>query len=304
MPNDTHDEQRPFRRAVAIAVWARWVAGFLGLAGLGSGGTAVFITRQEAGPVALIAAGVVFIFVALGGVMPTRLKVGDNEAEWVNEVGQAAAAVAVSAVTENKERLNENLTRLSELMPRDHVLAPSYAGGLVYMSYIYRLAKQAIDGRTDIEAYQYNVQNEIFLILKAINGTIALVEPVTEMQRVLTRDELSRKVVRVTNHLNSAKADYGIDRALLIAEEVPPRSFHAAIVENSPSVKISFAAIKLDDGSSQRRLWNLIRAIDRMLGLSAEPQSLLRPHTVTGTSTVYSSNKYALLFDTPDMNRH
>lgn len=80
------------RQAVKIQPWARWVAGFFGAAGVGSGGAAVFLTHVEAGPVALIASGVLFLFLALGGVMPTRLKIGDNEAEW-QEVAESVANI-------------------------------------------------------------------------------------------------------------------------------------------------------------------------------------------------------------------
>jgi hypothetical protein len=74
------------RQAIKISRWARAAAGLLGLAGVGAGGTAVFVTDVEAGPVALIAAGVLFLLIGLSGVLPTRLKVGDNEAEWNQEV--------------------------------------------------------------------------------------------------------------------------------------------------------------------------------------------------------------------------
>lgn len=80
------------RQAVKVQPWARWVAGFLGAAGVGSGGTAVFLTHVEAGPVALIGGGVLFLFLALGGVMPTRLKIGDNEAEW-QELAESVANI-------------------------------------------------------------------------------------------------------------------------------------------------------------------------------------------------------------------
>jgi tetratricopeptide (TPR) repeat protein len=80
------------RQAVRIQPWARWIAGFLGAAGVGSGGAAVFLTHVEAGPVALIAGGVLFLFLALGGVMPTRLKIGDNEAEW-QELAESVANI-------------------------------------------------------------------------------------------------------------------------------------------------------------------------------------------------------------------
>jgi type II secretory pathway component PulM len=80
------------RHAVKVEPWARWVAGFLGVAGVGSGGAAVFLTHVEAGPVALIAGGVLFLFVALSGVLPTRVKIGDNEAEW-QELAESVANI-------------------------------------------------------------------------------------------------------------------------------------------------------------------------------------------------------------------
>jgi hypothetical protein len=54
----------------------------LGIASLGAGGVAVFITHVEAGPVALLFVGLIFMIVALSGRLPTRLKLGENEAEW------------------------------------------------------------------------------------------------------------------------------------------------------------------------------------------------------------------------------
>lgn len=76
-----------------IAVWARWLAGLLGVAGLGAGGTAVFLTHVEAGPVALIGAGVLFLFLALGGVMPTRVRVGEAEAEFQRQIQESVERI-------------------------------------------------------------------------------------------------------------------------------------------------------------------------------------------------------------------
>ena len=80
------------RLPVKVQTWARWLAGLLGAAGLGAGGAAVFLTQAEAGPVALIAAGALFLLLALGGVMPTRVKIGESEAEW-QEIAQSVADI-------------------------------------------------------------------------------------------------------------------------------------------------------------------------------------------------------------------
>jgi hypothetical protein len=85
MADEDWDKPQVLRAAVQLTRPMRWAALALGLAGLGAGGAAVFITHLEAGPVALLAAGLVLALIGLGGVMPTRLKIGDNEAEWMQE---------------------------------------------------------------------------------------------------------------------------------------------------------------------------------------------------------------------------
>ena len=89
---EQHDRGETRRQAVKLRPWARWVAGFVGAAGCGSGGASVFLTHAEAGPVALIVGGSLFLLLTLGGVLPTRLKIGDNEAEW-QEVAESVASI-------------------------------------------------------------------------------------------------------------------------------------------------------------------------------------------------------------------
>jgi tetratricopeptide (TPR) repeat protein len=69
----------------------------LGLAGVGSGGAAVFLTHVEAGPVALIAGGVVFLLISFSGVMPTYMKVGATEARWQREVRESVLRIEEKA---------------------------------------------------------------------------------------------------------------------------------------------------------------------------------------------------------------
>jgi hypothetical protein len=85
------------REAIVLAGWARWLAGLLGLAGVGAGGAAVFLTQVEAGPAALIGAGVLFLFLAFGGVMPTRVRVGDAEAEFQRQVQESVQRIEQKA---------------------------------------------------------------------------------------------------------------------------------------------------------------------------------------------------------------
>src|SRR6266566_2872095 len=92
----------------------------LGIAALGAGGAAVFITHLEAGPVALLVVGLILLLVGMSGRMPTRLKVGENEAAW--EIEREAVQVFVERVAEdvsveNKPELLDALGDLAEGAP-------------------------------------------------------------------------------------------------------------------------------------------------------------------------------------------
>jgi uncharacterized membrane protein HdeD (DUF308 family) len=60
---------------------SRVTAYALGIASLGAGGVAVFVTYVEAGPIAPLFVGLIFMIIGLSGRLPTRLRIGDNEAE-------------------------------------------------------------------------------------------------------------------------------------------------------------------------------------------------------------------------------
>ena len=81
------------RGPVKIDPWARWISGIIGAGGLGAGGVATFTRSVEAGPVGLIAVGTLFLFVALSGALPTRIKIGDNEAEWARDVEESVERI-------------------------------------------------------------------------------------------------------------------------------------------------------------------------------------------------------------------
>jgi hypothetical protein len=113
-------EARPLRGAIELRRPMRWAALALGLAGLGSGGASVFITHLEAGPVALLAVGLILALVGLSGVLPTRLKVGDNEAEWMQERAAVAGILkdqAASAPAEDREKVEDLVDRVAAVAP-------------------------------------------------------------------------------------------------------------------------------------------------------------------------------------------
>lgn len=88
-----------------LSMPSRITAFALGIAGLGAGGLAVFVTHLEAGPVALLAVGLIFMIVGLAGTLPTRLKMGDNEAAW--EVEREAVETFVERVAEDVPVANQ-----------------------------------------------------------------------------------------------------------------------------------------------------------------------------------------------------
>lgn len=105
------------RQAIKIDPLPRWVIGFAGVLGLGSGGAAVFTRDVEAGPVALLAIGALFFLIGIAGVLPTRLKFGDNEAEWLEAVGDAFGSVIEAVPAENLPQVEMAIDELSEKAP-------------------------------------------------------------------------------------------------------------------------------------------------------------------------------------------
>ena len=95
---ETEAPRRAVHATNKLGAASRTTAFALGIAGLGAGAVAVFITHLEAGPVALLAVGLIFMIVGLAGTLPTRLKVGDNEAAW--EIERQAVETFVERVAE------------------------------------------------------------------------------------------------------------------------------------------------------------------------------------------------------------
>jgi hypothetical protein len=141
------DELEPMSRPVAvkISVWNRAALDVLGLAGLGAGGAAVFITHLEAGPVALLVVGLILLLVGMSGRMPTRLKVGENEAAW--EVEREAVQVFVERVADDVtvESEPELLNALGELAEGAPQAAAAGVTAVAYEHQIREEIRRALD---------------------------------------------------------------------------------------------------------------------------------------------------------------
>ncbi len=86
---DSGGPSKPFanRPAKSTVIGTEWrvVSALLGFIGVAAGGWAVFKTSVEAGPVALLLLGAVFLLIAISARLPNVLKFGDNEIGWSEE---------------------------------------------------------------------------------------------------------------------------------------------------------------------------------------------------------------------------
>jgi hypothetical protein len=103
---------------MSAAGWERWLSGIFGAASFGAGAVATFTRGNEAGPVALIAAGLLLTLIAVGGRLPTRIKVGDTEAEFIGRVGDFTEKVVEVVPAENRGRVVEAVDDLSDVAPQ------------------------------------------------------------------------------------------------------------------------------------------------------------------------------------------
>lgn len=139
---------KPPRTAIALNDEAKILMCCLGLGGLIFGTLAIFRTEVEAGPVALLILGALFVIVALAGELPTRLKVGDNEAEWAaqREVGELLAQTIGS--TPNSER-DAQIAELEQIAERAPIAAAPALRAIAFeQSVVHLLEKLQADGRS------------------------------------------------------------------------------------------------------------------------------------------------------------
>lgn len=133
------------RSAGKLGMPSRIIAFVLGVAVLGAGALAVFVTHLEAGPVALLAVGLIFMIVGLAGTLPTRLKVGDNEAAW--EIEREAVQVFIERVAEDApaERQPELLDALGELAEGAPQVAAAGISAVAYERQLREEIDRALD---------------------------------------------------------------------------------------------------------------------------------------------------------------
>jgi len=140
-PVTARPADNPARLAIPLTPRQRRFSGFAGGAALLAGGAAVFLTENELGSVALLTVGILFAFFALAGLLPTRLKLGDNEIEWQERVGEALREAVDEAPPESRAALIRTITELSASAPG---LASQSLSGIAREALIMELLRAAI----------------------------------------------------------------------------------------------------------------------------------------------------------------
>lgn len=124
MADDSTDKPRLVRAAIGLGRPSRCTALVVGLAAMGAGGVAAFRAHLEAPPVALLTAGLILVLVGLAGVMPTRLKVGDNEPEFLQ---QRLATALKEGVESAPLTTRTSMAGIEELLDRIAKVSPEVA---------------------------------------------------------------------------------------------------------------------------------------------------------------------------------
>lgn len=201
------------------------------MAGLGSGGAAVFLTHVEAGPVALIAAGFLLLVIGASGQLPNRLKIGDNEAEWgslarfVRETAETTAEVTATHAV--RSELDLAMQRLQQIAPEYTATIPRTA----FHFHAIHAIREAADKLGNVQYEAPTMAGSGYPALTGTNGKRAHFAVVGDPNSVKT-DKYIRETVAALPSL----AETGVDRLLFLAREEFPRSLRATVL-NSPLIE-------------------------------------------------------------------
>jgi hypothetical protein len=255
--------------APKIDIWYRIGSIVIGLVGLGSGGAAVFLTRVEAGPVALIVAGSLFLLIGASGRLPNRLKIGDNEAEWyevfrrVQETAEATAeATATKAV---RSELDLAMQRLQQI-------APEYAASIPSMAFLFHAVDAVKEAAAKLESVQYElceVAEKKYPILSGANGKRAHFVVIVDINTAGT----DTFIVECITSTLPLLAEVGVDRLLFITKEELPRALRAVVLNNP---LIETVIINYEDGVP--RLMEAIASLLEIPRREPLPRVRKRPH--------------------------
>lgn len=205
------------RPGYKLSTQSRVTAYALGIASLGAGGVAVFTTHVEAGPVALLFVGLIFMIVALSGRLPTRLKIGDNEAEWQEFAGDVIETALDAAPPSVRAELVPQLEELADVAPR---AAAGALSGIAYDANLAWAVAQAANKIPDAQRVNTRVRldeiGEFDFVIEASDNRFILVE------------------VKSSPRLSTAQVGPIIEKARFYSEAYPDRKTTLLFVSRYP----------------------------------------------------------------------
>jgi hypothetical protein len=207
---------RAARRAIRIEWPYRALGLLLGLAGLGAGATAVFVTRVEAGPVALIAVGAIFTLVAMAGRIPRRLKLGENEADFYDEEIRETFSEIVDLVP--PERFDEAEETLERVSPRLAPVVRPAQNALEYERAVLDLLAVLTDSDGDVHVTAPSgiADTGYDALIAGDSGRKVVVEIKYDIRNLSMNG-----VRRLQNQLAATRSQSGADQMLLITGHLP-----------------------------------------------------------------------------------
>ena len=126
---------------------------------------------------ALLAVGLIFMIIALSGRLPTRLRIGDNEAEWQDFAGEVIETALDAASPSARAELVPQLEELAEVAPR--AAAPALSG-IAYDANLAWAVVQAVHKIPDAQQVQTRVTleevGEFDFVIEASDNRFILVE--------------------------------------------------------------------------------------------------------------------------------
>jgi hypothetical protein len=226
MPEKTSPDREPTVRPLTLPINAWWRAfiSAIGLAALGAGALAVFVTHLEAGPVALLVVGLILLLIGAGGRLPNRLKVGENEAAW-EAVEEFVSRVAGDVPSDQTTELVHALNELGEVAP-----AAALAGlGAVTERITYR--EMVVEMLT--EAVQ-NVKGPVALKFSppAMGDSAVIYVPNGPHLLIQIRNRVDVNIVKEITEIATAESPRGVAKVLLISAQEPSNLASVRLMSN------------------------------------------------------------------------
>lgn len=221
---DEDDKKVPVvrKQAIKLETEQRWLVGGLGAAGMGGGSVATFLDTAEAGPVAMIGIGAIFFLMGIAGALPTRLKIGDTEAEFWQEVGEKVEEVIEKLPAETRA---EVLASLASSAPE--AIGPSLRAA-AYDEMVIQMVKDAVDTINANRAPQQHLQIMI-PTTRAPQFDVTVIDPVN--------GELEIDVKGYSNPAGAEAVHKVASRAAITANTQPGKNKRSMLITRSGITK-------------------------------------------------------------------